>query len=136
MSRFIGSHLVDLLLKKDFRLVIDNLSGGRLENIKHHKKIKFNFKKLDINKISNNEKIFKNVNYVFHLAGKGDIVPSIENPASYMLNKCTGTTNVLENCRNKKIKKKNFCMQRLLVMELQKYQLMNIIKYLISIHMH
>ena len=32
---FIGSHLVDLLLKKGFQVrVIDNLSGGRLENIK------------------------------------------------------------------------------------------------------
>ena len=104
---FIGSHLVDLLLKKGFQVrVIDNLSGGRLENIKHHKKNKnLIFKKLDINKISNNEKIFKNVNYVFHLAGKGDIVPSIENPASYMLTNVIGTTNVLENCRNKKIKK-------------------------------
>ncbi|MBE11480.1 MAG: hypothetical protein CMM35_14350 [Rhodospirillaceae bacterium] len=104
---FIGSHLVDLLLKKGFQVrVIDNLSGGRLENIKHHKKNKnLIFKKLDINKISNKEKIFKNVNYVFHLAGKGDIVPSIENPASYMLTNVIGTTNVLENCRNKKIKK-------------------------------
>ena len=47
---FIGSHLVDLLLKKGFQVrVIDNLSGGRLENIKHHKKNKnLIFKKLDI----------------------------------------------------------------------------------------
>ena len=31
---FIGSHMVDLLLKKNFRVnVIDNLSGGRLDNI-------------------------------------------------------------------------------------------------------
>ena len=34
---FIGSHMVDLLLKKNFHVnVIDNLSGGRLENLKHH----------------------------------------------------------------------------------------------------
>ena len=38
---FIGSHLVDLLLNKDFKVrVIDDLSGGRIENIKHHKKNK------------------------------------------------------------------------------------------------
>ena len=31
---FIGSHLVDLLIKKKFSVrVLDNLSGGRLENI-------------------------------------------------------------------------------------------------------
>ena len=35
---FIGSHLVDLLLKKNFKvIVIDNLSGGRLDNVSHHK---------------------------------------------------------------------------------------------------
>ena len=34
---FIGSHMVDLLLKKNFQVnVLDNLSGGRLENLKHH----------------------------------------------------------------------------------------------------
>ena len=38
---FIGSHLVDLLIKKNFQVrVIDNLTGGRLENLKQHKKIK------------------------------------------------------------------------------------------------
>lgn len=35
---FIGSHMVDLLLSKNFEvLVIDNLANGRLDNIKHHK---------------------------------------------------------------------------------------------------
>ena len=39
---FIGSHLVDLLLKKNFEVrVLDNLSGGRIQNLsKHKKKIK------------------------------------------------------------------------------------------------
>ena len=57
---FIGSHLVDLLIKKKFQVrVIDNLSGGRIQNLKNHKKNKrFIFKKMDINKISTNEKIF------------------------------------------------------------------------------
>ncbi len=104
---FIGSHLVDLLIKKKFEVrVIDNLSGGRLENIKLHKKNKnLKFKKADINKLKAEDKFFNKVNYVFHLAGKGDIVPSIENPISYMNTNIMGTTKVLENCRNKNIKK-------------------------------
>jgi len=104
---FIGSHLVDLLINKNFEVrVIDNLSGGRIENLNRHKhNKKLIFKKMDINKISLNEKIFKNVKYVFHLAGKGDIVPSIENPLSYMETNVMGTTRVLENCKNKKISK-------------------------------
>lgn len=104
---FIGSHLVDLLIKKKFQVrVIDNLSGGRIQNLKNHKKNKrFIFKKMDINKISTNEKIFNNVDFVFHLAGKGDIVPSIDKPLSYMETNIMGTTKVLENCRNRNIKK-------------------------------
>ena len=40
---FIGSHLVELLLKKNFNvIVIDNLSTGKKENLKNSlKKIKF-----------------------------------------------------------------------------------------------
>ena len=35
---FIGSHMVDLLLDEGFRVhVIDNLAGGRLQNLEHRK---------------------------------------------------------------------------------------------------
>ena len=104
---FIGSHLVDLLIQKKYQVrVIDNLSGGRLENLKQHKTNKnLIIKKININKMSTNEKIFNGASYVFHFAGKGDIVPSIEKPLSYMETNILGTTRVLENCRNKKISK-------------------------------
>ena len=37
---FIGSHLAEYLLKKNNHItIIDNLSTGRIENIKHIKKI-------------------------------------------------------------------------------------------------
>ena len=36
-ARFIGSYLVDRLVKEGYRVrVVDNLCSGRLENIKHH----------------------------------------------------------------------------------------------------
>ena len=104
---FIGSHMVDLLLSKGFQVrVIDNLSGGHKKNLKHCLKNKnFKFKKLDICKINHKESFFKNVNYVFHFAGIGDIVPSIVTPAKYMLTNVQGTINVLEASRFYKIKK-------------------------------
>jgi UDP-glucose 4-epimerase len=104
---FIGSHLVDLLLKKKFKvIVIDNLSGGRISNLKEHQKNKdLIIRKIDINKISRKEKFFNNATYVFHLAGIGDIVPSIENPADYMMTNIQGTVNVLEASRNANVKK-------------------------------
>ena len=36
---FIGSHMVDLLINKNFKVrVIDNLVGGRLSNLQKHQK--------------------------------------------------------------------------------------------------
>ena len=36
-ASFIGSHLVDALVAKGARVrVVDNLSSGKLENIRHH----------------------------------------------------------------------------------------------------
>ena len=60
---FVGSHLVDLLIKKNFRvIVIDNLSGGRLKNLEKHKRNKnLIFKNLDINKILLNMTNFLNL---------------------------------------------------------------------------
>ena len=37
---FLGSHLVDLIKKKHKVIVIDNLSTGHINNIKHHFKIR------------------------------------------------------------------------------------------------
>jgi nucleoside-diphosphate-sugar epimerase len=37
---FIGSHLIDILLKKEYEVVcIDNLSLGRIENIEHNMRL-------------------------------------------------------------------------------------------------
>lgn len=104
---FIGSHMVDLLLKKDFLvIVIDNFSGGHKKNLKHHAKNKrLKIIKADIRKISNNDKSFYKVDYVFHFAGIGDIVPSIEKPSEYMDVNIQGTVKVLEAAKFFNIKK-------------------------------
>ena len=104
---FIGSHTVDLLLKKKYKVrVIDNFSSGHKKNLNHHN----NNKDLDliqINILEKNKlnKIFKDVDHVFHFAGVGDIVPSIENPTYYIANNVIGTLNILEACKNSQIKK-------------------------------
>tara|TARA_S200000501_G_C20850676_1_gene755555 strand:- start:1551 stop:2552 length:1002 start_codon:yes stop_codon:yes gene_type:complete len=104
---FIGSHMVDLLIKNNFNVkVIDNLSGGHKKNLNHLKKnSKLKFFNLDICKLNSNSKIFKNIDFVFHFAGIGDIVPSIENPEKYIQTNLQGTIKVLEMCRKNKIKK-------------------------------
>ncbi len=102
---FIGSNTCDFFLKKKYKIiVIDNLSNGRLENLKHIKK-KIKFVKADISKKGNWQKLFKNVDYVVHLAALADIVPSIEHPERYLLSNLNGTFNVLESAKKYKIKK-------------------------------
>ena len=44
--------------------------------------------------------VFKDAAYVFHFAGIGDIVPSIERPAEYLSTNVQGTVRMLECARN------------------------------------
>lgn len=98
---FIGSHIVDLLLEKEFEVrVIDNLSGGRLKNLEQHKSNPLlYFYNLDITDIEIKNPIFSNVKWLFHLAGIGDIVPSIEKPLEYFNANSYGTARIAEAAR-------------------------------------
>ncbi len=104
---FLGSHMVDLLINSDFEVrVIDNLSGGHERNLTHHKNnIDLKFENIDICDFDINSNIFKNTKYIFHFAGIGDIVPSIEKPLSYFNTNVQGTANILEAARNNNINK-------------------------------
>ena len=104
---FIGSHLADLLIASGHEVVvIDNLSNGRKSNIEHLlKKKNFIFHKLDITNMDDIEPIFVDVDWVFHLAGMADIVPSIESPKEYYDCNVTGTFNVVEASRIAGVKK-------------------------------
>ena len=104
---FIGSHMVDYLLKKNFYVIgIDNLKNGRLDNIKHNlKSKKFSFFRTDILKINNLKKKIKSIDYIIHFAGLGEIVPSIENPNQYLEQNIIGTSKVLDFSKKFKIKK-------------------------------
>jgi UDP-glucose 4-epimerase len=106
---FIGSHLVESLIKEhDISkiIIIDNFEDGNLKNINSFKKnYKIRIVKKDINTIKNNDRNFKKIDCVFHLAAIADIVPSIKNPFNYCNTNIMGTIKVLEAMRYNKIKK-------------------------------
>ena len=104
---FIGSHMVDYLLKKNLKVyVIDNFSGGHQKNLTQHKKNKNLIVKAPRHLFFKpKDRIFKNCSYIFHFAGIGDIVPSIERPSDYMKVNVQGTIKVLEAARLNKVKK-------------------------------
>jgi len=104
---FIGSHMVDHLLARDYRVrVVDNLTGGRLANLAHHRgDPNLAFEEADIRGLEPKSAIFDGAHYVLHFAGIGDIVPSIERPIDYMDTNVQGTVHVLECARHAGVRK-------------------------------
>ena len=102
---FIGSHLAEKLIRLRYKVIIlDNLSTGRLENIKEFKN-KISFFKADISKLKQIDRYFKNIDIVFHCAALADIVPSIQNPKDYYNSNVTGSFNVVSCCIKHNVKK-------------------------------
>jgi len=81
---FIGSHLVDALVERGFKVhVIDNLSGGKKENV--NKKAVLHI--ADIRNLKEIKPIIRGADYVFHLAA---LNPKILLPAPRWLLNCWG----------------------------------------------
>ncbi|OAH96591.1 NAD-dependent dehydratase [Methylomonas methanica] len=104
---FIGSHLSRELWRQGHQVsVIDSLVGGRKETIadllgQEH----FEFNQADIRDAETIAPLFAGIDWVFHLAGLADIVPSIEQPRAYYETNVSGTFNVLEAARAAGIKR-------------------------------
>lgn len=98
---FIGSHLTERLLADGHSvLVLDNFSTGRMENLAHLKNnSKLSIQSSDVADYSSIRAYFKGVDFVFHLAGLADIVPSIERPIEYHRTNVDGTIAALEASR-------------------------------------
>ena len=104
---FIGSHLADLLLAEGLSvLVVDNLCGGSLKNLKVAQTFpSFRFVQADVRDVSALHGLFEGIDWVFHLAALADIVPSIERPRAYFETNVDGTFNVLEAAKQAGVKR-------------------------------
>jgi len=104
---FIGSHLAEQLLEQGQEvIIIDNLSCGRLANISSFEK-NTNLQVIQADIVDRQQiaTAFSGVDWVFHLAGIADIVPSIEQPDAYFSNNVQGTLNVLQCARESGVKR-------------------------------
>ena len=63
------------------------------------------FEQRDIRSYLPGDKLFQGAKYIFHFAGIGDIVPSIERPLDYMSSNVQGTVHMLECARAAGVRK-------------------------------
>tara|TARA_B100000683_G_scaffold100509_1_gene99352 strand:+ start:503 stop:1387 length:885 start_codon:yes stop_codon:yes gene_type:complete len=100
---FIGSNLVDYLLKQGHNVVcIDNESAN-------NEKFYWNDKawniKADITDYKTMKNAFTDVDYVFHLAAESRLQPAIENPIEAVQKNCVGTATILQCAREAGVKR-------------------------------
>ena len=98
---FIGSHLVDRLVKEGKEvIVIDNLSEGRESNLKQeyfNSSIpKAKLYKFDIRDFDKINPLFKGVDFVFHLAAIPRVPISVDDPVTTSEVNILGTVNVFK----------------------------------------
>lgn len=105
---FIGSHLVDLLLDKGYKLTcVDNLCLGRMKNIQHRLKDKnFKFYKLDVLNFKRLKEVFKKGGFdiVFHLVANSDIKQRSSDTKLDLRLNFLSTYNILEAMRLNNVK--------------------------------
>lgn len=101
---FIGSNIVDELIEKKHKVVIvDNLATGNIKNV--NKKAKFY--KVSVCDKKKIDEIFKKekIDIVIHHAAQLDVRKSVENPCFDADVNIKGALNILEACKNTKVKK-------------------------------
>ena len=119
---FIGSHLVEELLKKDKKvIVIDNFSSGKIEFIKEIlQKLKIKYIENKINPIIegdkikvynlnllNKDKLFEifekyEIEFIWHLAAEPNV--RLKDPDKHFLNNVVVTKNILDGMRKYNVK--------------------------------
>src|SRR3989344_6267111 len=104
---FIGSHIVDRLLKEDHKvLVYDNFSTGKKIFIKHNLKNK-NFK-LIIGDVLNTKKLtreMKGIDFIFHMAAHADVRSGFNDRSIDHTQNLEATKSVLEAMHKAGVKK-------------------------------
>jgi UDP-glucose 4-epimerase len=96
---FIGSNLVDRLIGAGHEvIVLDNLSGGRLDFLAQHRKSnQFNFIKMDVRDTERLKKALRpDVDLIFHLAANADIARGVEDPTLDFQHSIVATFSLLQ----------------------------------------
>lgn len=103
---FIGSHIVDSLLAKDYEVIVyDNFSSGTKDNLKHIKTNKIQIIEGDILDYQKLDKSMNGCDYVSHHAAQLEIYLALDEPERDLNINTVGTLNVLKAAKKNNIKK-------------------------------
>ena len=113
VAGFIGFHLSNFLLKSGFNIYgIDNINDyydtslkyARLKKLQKNKK--FTFSKIDISNYKALTEVFEifKPDKVINLAAQAGVRYSLENPFVYISSNISGFLNIIELCKNYKVK--------------------------------
>jgi len=104
---FIGSHLVDFLVNKDYEVtILDNLSTGNVSNLKQaFMKDRVTFVQGDVRDFVTVSKCVREKDAVIHLAALTSIPSSMENETETFDVNTKGTLNVLKACESSRVTK-------------------------------
>jgi len=102
---FIGANLAKELAVNNSVIIIDNLSTGKKKNLTDLLEGNVKFVEGSIGDLSLLERLFKNVDFVFHQAAIASVPKSIEDPLATNETNVTGTLNVLLAARDSSVKK-------------------------------
>lgn len=112
VAGFIGSNLLETLLKLDQRVVgLDNFATGHRHNLDEVRNLvsplqwaRFDFIEGDIRNLRDCENACQNVDYVLHQAALGSVPRSLEDPIATNAANVTGFLNMLVAARDAKVK--------------------------------
>lgn len=104
---FIGSHLVEALIKLDQRVRgLDNLSTGRKENLQFATRATaFEFLNGDIRDLDTCRRACSGTDYVLHHAALGSVPASLDDPLTTHAINVTGFANILMAAREQRVKR-------------------------------
>lgn len=113
VAGFIGSNLLETLLKLDQRVVgLDNFATGHQHNLVEVQSLvtpeqwaNFNFIKGDIRSLADCQLACSGVDYVLHQAALGSVPRSVENPITTNETNISGFLNMLIAARDTKVKR-------------------------------
>jgi nucleoside-diphosphate-sugar epimerase len=97
---FIGSHIVDELVRRDHEVVVlDDLSTGREVNVESIRR-KIDFRVGDITDLRDVQAACRGADFVIHLAARASVPKSVEDPIGTNRANIDGTLNVLVAARD------------------------------------